>query len=549
MKRLLFDTDKQKETEEEAYIRRYTLLEMLRHRTDPQGVSKIIQRVQKEYHSLEAVKLKRAQIALGRKTEETDGRIHYRFEDLPDQDKAFFKKNTWFIDRMDHFDRAHRVWQNLEKKSPAAAEQVRVWIREILAADEKQDKVKLFGELAEMLQFDQRAFDQKKQEAEEKHKKAPKEPSFRFKTDAVMESRFSREQYQKKDTATDRAAFLQVIRDVFATGQEEAGKEKENPIPIKDFILEMSMFDTQGIVMSHGGDGQSILWADKGERTSQTYKKALLRKAGECVRKMDLLDNALKKYEGDLELHSRLKEKLSPIVLQMGSEEYAKKTANDEKIDKLQSNIEDYTELISRYNEMENLYTDKKKEAEAAGKDVDTDPELMALMVQVHAMRKVAEEASWDGLYGLATSFDEADAPGVIKVAAGRWEVEEGFQIMKTEFEARPVYLSREDRIRAHFLTCFLALLSYRIVERMLGGRFTCPQVVAKLREMRMERIDGEGWRPLYVRDELTDALHEAFGFRTDYEIVPERRMKEIFRMTESATPITTKKEAGRTSK
>lgn len=162
---------------------------------------------------------------------------------------------------------------------------------------------------------------------------------------------------------------------------------------------------------------------------------------------------------------------------------------------------------------------------------------------------RVAEEASWDGLYGLATSFDEDDAPGVIKVAAGRWEVEECFQIMKTEFEARPVYLSREDRIRAHFLTCFLALLVYRIVERMLGGRFTCPQVVAKLREMRMERIDGEGWRPLYVRDELTDALHEAFGFRTDYEIVPDRMMKKIFRMTESATPITTKKEAGSTSK
>lgn len=162
---------------------------------------------------------------------------------------------------------------------------------------------------------------------------------------------------------------------------------------------------------------------------------------------------------------------------------------------------------------------------------------------------RVAEEASWDGLYGLATSLDERDAAGVVEVAAGRWEVEECFQIMKTEFEARPVYLSRRDRIEAHFLTCFLALLLYRIVERRLGGRFTCPEVVAKLREMRMERIPGEGWRPLYVRDELTDALHEAFGFRTDYEIVPDRRMKEIFKMTASGTPITTRKEAADSTK
>ncbi len=162
---------------------------------------------------------------------------------------------------------------------------------------------------------------------------------------------------------------------------------------------------------------------------------------------------------------------------------------------------------------------------------------------------KVAEEASWDGLYGLATSLDERDSAGVVRVAAGRWEVEECFRIMKTEFEARPVYLSRRDRIEAHFLTCFLALLLYRIVERRLGGRFTCPEIVAKLREMRMERVPGEGWRPLYVRDDLTDALHEAFGFRTDYEIVPDRAMKRIFRQTASGASITTREGAGGNTK
>jgi len=145
---------------------------------------------------------------------------------------------------------------------------------------------------------------------------------------------------------------------------------------------------------------------------------------------------------------------------------------------------------------------------------------------------KVADEAAFDGFYGLATSLDADDVPGILKVAAGRWEIEECFRIMKDEMEARPVYLSREDRIRAHFLTCFIALLVYRIVERRLGGAFTCAQVIDTLRGMDMERVRGEGWRPLYTRTEVTDALHEAFGFRTDYEIVPEAAMREILRKT-----------------
>ena len=145
---------------------------------------------------------------------------------------------------------------------------------------------------------------------------------------------------------------------------------------------------------------------------------------------------------------------------------------------------------------------------------------------------KVAEEAAYDGFYGLATSLDADDVPGILKVAAGRWEIEECFRIMKDEMEARPVYLSREDRIRAHFLTCFVALLVFRIVEKRLDGAFTCPQIVDALRSMEVERVRGEGWRPLYTRTEVTDALHEAFGFRTDYEIVPEAAMRDIIRQT-----------------
>ena len=163
--------------------------------------------------------------------------------------------------------------------------------------------------------------------------------------------------------------------------------------------------------------------------------------------------------------------------------------------------------------------------------------------------RKVAEEASWDGLYGLATSLDVDDVAGIVRVASGRWEVEECFRIMKSDFGARPVYLSRRDRIEAHFLTCFLALLVYRMLERKLGDRFTCSETLGALRQMRMEEVRGEGWHPLYVRDAVTDALHDAFGFRTDFEIVPESQMKKIIRTTHHRGAITTKSEAGKDTK
>lgn len=144
----------------------------------------------------------------------------------------------------------------------------------------------------------------------------------------------------------------------------------------------------------------------------------------------------------------------------------------------------------------------------------------------------IEKEALYDGLYGLATSLDGEDIEGILKVNANRWQIEECFRIMKSEFEARPAYLTREGRIRAHFLTCFIALLVYRLLEKKLGGEYTCSQTIDTLKHMDFEEVRGEGYRPLYVRTPLTDSLHEKFGFRTDYEILPTKTMKRIIKMT-----------------
>lgn len=140
---------------------------------------------------------------------------------------------------------------------------------------------------------------------------------------------------------------------------------------------------------------------------------------------------------------------------------------------------------------------------------------------------RISLEEKYDGFYAVCTNLED-DAPAIIKINQRRWEIEECFRIMKSEFKARPVFLSRKDRITAHFMTCFTALVIYRILEKKLGGRYTCDEIIHTLREMDMLICPGDGYIPEYARTDLTDALHEAFGFRTDYQIVSQRNMKKI---------------------
>ncbi len=149
----------------------------------------------------------------------------------------------------------------------------------------------------------------------------------------------------------------------------------------------------------------------------------------------------------------------------------------------------------------------------------------------------IAKEEMYDGFYAVCTNLDE-DAEAITKINHRRWEIEECFRIMKSEFKARPIYLSRDDRIQAHFTTCFLALVLYRYLEKYLEEKFTTQEIVTGLREMNFYSIPTEGYIPTYTRDDFTDALHDAFGFRTDHEIVSSKKMKNIFRDTKKIKKV-----------
>lgn len=145
----------------------------------------------------------------------------------------------------------------------------------------------------------------------------------------------------------------------------------------------------------------------------------------------------------------------------------------------------------------------------------------------------IADEEQYDGFYAVCTDLEEMGVEQIVRINKKRWEIEECFRIMKTEFKARPVFLRREDRIKAHFLTCFIALFIFRILEKKLGEKYTCEEIIKTLHDMTMYR-PGEkmGYLPSYTRTDLTDALHEEAGFRTDYEILTDISMKRIIRNT-----------------
>lgn len=144
---------------------------------------------------------------------------------------------------------------------------------------------------------------------------------------------------------------------------------------------------------------------------------------------------------------------------------------------------------------------------------------------------RISEEEKFDGFTAVCTTLED-DIEDILKVNRRRWEIEESFRIMKSEFKARPVFLHNDERIRAHFLTCFLSLLVYRMLEHKLGEKYTVSELTKTLRKMDFFRIDGIGYLPEYKRTEITDDLHEVFGFRTDTEIVSERTMKKIIKAT-----------------
>ena len=163
---------------------------------------------------------------------------------------------------------------------------------------------------------------------------------------------------------------------------------------------------------------------------------------------------------------------------------------------------------------------------------VTTDGEIAEKQVYDLDEEQIQKEELYDGFYAVITNL-EGDISQIIRINRQRWEIEENFRIMKTEFEARPIYVRREYRIKAHFMTCYISLLLYRLLEKELGNIYTADQILETLRSMQMTLLNtASGYIPSYTRTELTDTLHKTFDFRTDYEFITKTDMRTLIKDT-----------------
>ena len=162
------------------------------------------------------------------------------------------------------------------------------------------------------------------------------------------------------------------------------------------------------------------------------------------------------------------------------------------------------------------------------GKTAVTEDGEIAKIEKYLDVDKIENEALYDGMYAVTTDLLDDDVKDILKVSEGRWEIEECFRIMKTDFEARPIHLQKDMRIKAHFLICFLALVIYRYLEKGLGNTYTCETILDKLKTMNFADVQEQGFMPLYTRDKLTDALHQVCGFETDFQLITKSQMKTI---------------------
>lgn len=144
---------------------------------------------------------------------------------------------------------------------------------------------------------------------------------------------------------------------------------------------------------------------------------------------------------------------------------------------------------------------------------------------------KINEESIYDGFYAVSTDID-TDISEIISINKRRWQIEECFRIMKTEFKARPVFVRKDECIKAHFLICFISLLVYRILEKKLNYKYTVEEIIKTLRTMNITRIDEVGYIPSFTRTSLTDALHNLVDFRLDTQVIPKSKVRKIISST-----------------
>lgn len=156
--------------------------------------------------------------------------------------------------------------------------------------------------------------------------------------------------------------------------------------------------------------------------------------------------------------------------------------------------------------------------------DKDTGEILTSKQKPVFDAAKLREEEKFDGYYAIVTSEWKKSDEEIIEIYRGLWRIEESFKVTKSDLEARPVYLSRNDHIEAHFLTCFIALVIARLIQHRIGDKYSVARILESLKKVSCAHIK-ENYYLFDYTDEVTDAIGPAVGIDFSKKFM---RLKDI---------------------
>ncbi|PXV93351.1 DDE family transposase [Lachnotalea glycerini] len=299
-------------------------------------------------------------------------------------------------------------------------------------------------------------------------------------------------------------------------GLSSSDNRKFNNIKGSAFITTQSVKKLKAHLKKWALD--STGWRLSGDQTSATYNITQLEESKEMIEKFKNATFYKERWIKEDALEQKLIVTFSLIY-----RDYQSRIRNSQ-IERAEKLITTRPTDIKKKNQ-----NDFKRFIKSTG--VTTEGEIAEKTVYDIDQDAIAKEEMFDGFYAVCTNLED-DAPEIAKINHKRWEIEECFRILKTDSKARPIYLRRDNRIKAHFTTCFLALTLYKYLDKELKENYTSDELITTLRKMNFYSVSHEGYIPTYKRTNLTDALHETFGFRSDYEIVTTKQMKKIFKDT-----------------
>ena len=280
-----------------------------------------------------------------------------------------------------------------------------------------------------------------------------------------------------------------------------------------------SFITTQSVKMLKGHIKENAIDLTKGWKLPNSDKKYNINALRTDEKLMEIYKD--KTFYKTIEMNENNLEQRLIITFSVKYQEYQMKIRNNQ-IERAKKLIEKSPKKIGKAKQNDHkrfIKTEKiTKDGEVAEKTIYSIDKSI-----------IDEEAKYDGIYAVCTNLEDS-VEDIIKINHNRWEIEESFRIMKTEFKARPVYLSRDDRIRAHFTTCFLALMIYRVLEHRLNSEFSAEKLIKTLRDINFMAVTTEDFLPTYKRTNITDKLHDLSGFRTDNEILTYKQLKKIFK-------------------